>query len=165
MARVVYHVPLVPQCGTLTCWYAAAQMIIRWNRRHWRGNPRAGADIDTFATTSAVCGSNVYINLITPGAVVSFARTANLRTVYRSLTPEALAQLLNECGPLWYGGRLRGYRSVTRGAHVIVITGINGDAVYINDPAPPNIGAQLTYDHATLFQQLQSDTSIPILHA
>lgn len=165
MARVIYRVPLVPQCGTLTCWYAAAQMITRWNRRHLRGNPRAGADIDTSAVTSTVCGGNIYINLLTPGAVATFARGANLRTTYQSLTPDGLAQLLNTCGPLWYGGRVRGYRGVNRGAHVVVITGINNDAVYINDPFPPNIGGQFTMDHTTLFQQLQSDGSIPILHA
>lgn len=164
MTRVVYNVPLIPQCGTLTCWYAAAQMVVRWNRLHWRGRPSAGADIDTPAVTGTVCGSNTFINLLTPNAVATFAQAANLRATYQSVTPAGLAGLLNQYGPLWYGGRVRGYRGITTGAHVVVITGCDGDAVYINDPAPQNVGAQFTYDAQTLFQQLRQEAGIPFLH-
>jgi hypothetical protein len=164
MARVVYNVPLIPQCGTLTCWYAAAQMVVRWNRRHPRGNRRAGADIDSAAVTAAVCGGNIYINLLTPSAVATFARSANLQATYQSVTSTGLAQLLTTYGPLWYGGKVRGYRGVTRGAHVVVITGSDGDAVYINDPAPSGVGGQFTYRAQDLFQDIQQEAGIPFLH-
>ena len=164
MARVVYNVPLVPQCGTLTCWYAAAQMIVRWNRQHWQGRQGAGADIDSSAVTNHVCQANTYINLATPGAVATFARHANLRTTYLSVSADGLARLLTVYGPLWYGGRVRGYRGVNTGSHVIVITGINEDGVYINDPYPPGVGARFSIGISDLFQQLQAIGSVPFLH-
>lgn len=166
MARVIHHVRLIPQCGTLTCWYACVQMIVAYHRRRTRGYSPVGADIGTSGVTAAVCGGNRFINLSVPGAVSTIAREAHLSQILMFAPRERyVAGLLEAHGPLWYSGHVRGYRNVQGGAHAVVIRGIDGDELLINDPAPVGSGWQGRMDFDTFFRQLPWIRGAPIVHA
>ncbi len=161
MATVTYRVPLIPQGGNRTCWYAAAQMIVRWHRDRLQQSTLAGWSIDTAPRTRAVTNANAGLN---PAAVVRFGRDHNLRMTCMSVTAEGLARLLESYGPLWYAGTVEGYRGASGGAHAVVITGIRNTEILINDPWPVGTGTRLTRSHDVFFQRLRAIGTAPFLH-
>jgi hypothetical protein len=84
-----------------------------------------------------------------------FARYAGLEIVRKQATGAEAFSLLQTFGPLWYGGSNNGYRNATLGGHAVVITGISGADVLINDPAPNNVGTQLKMRARDFFAQLR----------
>ena len=161
MGWCVYNVSLIPQSGNRTCWYACAQMVVRWYRESRQQSTLEGWDVDTAARTTAERTLNRGLG---PSAVYQFARAVNLRTTAMSVTADGMADLLGFRGPLWYGGDVRGYRGVNTGAHAVVIRGISGNTLYINDPWAPGVGLRHTMDHNTFFQQLRAIGTVPFLH-
>lgn len=110
------NVPYIRQTGPNDCWHAAAQMIFAYR----------GASIDPLnsvyqadAGLSPDCAS-----------IAALAKATGMSTLPispSSYTGPQLQTMLGTYGPLWMP--LQGM-----GAHVMVITGVEGNKVYLNDP-------------------------------
>jgi hypothetical protein len=115
---LLLDVPLVGQVQAMDCWYAAACMVAYYQEAGPRlGLPRAwvadrGVASTAFARLAAVEG-------LIPVPLPSGAHAATNYDIF--------GWLVNH-GPLWAAGDWYGF------GHVIVITGIEGDTVHINDP-------------------------------
>jgi len=110
-------------------------MIVRYHREG-TGNPSLGSDIDLPATTAEVCRRNLGINLDVPGAVEQVAALANFRVHRIRSSLSGIEQLLIAHGPLFYAGISNGYQGIS-GGHAVVIRGVDGNDVLINDPRLP----------------------------
>ena len=128
----VYHeVPLVAQRSGMSCWAAAAAMIVAW---------RDCLDVDPEAIARGSGRWAEYREGLLPDDVESLARAFRLVIeAPRSYDPRALREMLERWGPLWMG-------EASPGLHVIVVTGIEGDdtvdgtRVRVCDPWPDNRG-------------------------
>lgn len=164
---VFYNVPLIPQEASRTCWYACAQMIVRFHRDRVQATTLAGGEVDQPDVTAQMTAINA---ALVPQLAVNVARAMRLRMEFVSPNPEGLEQLLVRYGPLWYGGDVRGYRDVHSGAHAVVLTGIrrdvSGNEVLINDPWPPGAtgGARLALEYGDFFSTLRAVADAPMLH-
>lgn len=163
MSQIFYNVPLIPQATTLTCWWAAARMIVEYHRNTRQQTTIAGGAVGQPNETAIIESANTALQ---PSRVEDFARLANLRTTSLSPTPQGLVSLLTQNGPLWYGGVVNGYRGYTGGGHAVVITGclVNdaGAQVAINDPWQVNQGARLYEVFDDFFRNLSA--AAPFLH-
>jgi hypothetical protein len=136
-------------------------MVVRYHREVRQQCTVAGGAIDSPATTSAVCALN---RGLSPSTVYQFARATSMSTTAMSLTSDGLASLLGLRGPLWYGGMNNGYCGATTGGHAVVIAGVSGNELYINDPWPPGVGRYVFMEHNTFFQELRAVGNVPFLH-
>ena len=127
MAR--FEVPgmtLITQSMTMSCWYASAQMLVKW-RQDTAGQTLAWLvppELDK--ECAALRDKN--IGIANP-EIVAMAKRIGLRAVPpMSPTTEALASWLRMYGPLWTNGK----------THIVVIAGIDTVAgtVKVYDPAP-----------------------------
>ncbi len=157
---VSYEVPLVPQCNTMTCWWACEQMIRRWAGARASQHTAAGVQ----ALGQAVCSQNLSIPLGVPGAVNRIAQATGFRASRSSLTPQTWEELLTAYGPLMYFGRTAGYRGASGRYHVVVVRGIGDlDTLLINDPWEPGVGLQHAMNVVTFGMTFPRDDA-PILH-
>ncbi len=163
MGRVMYAVPLIPQCGDQTCWYSCLQMMVRYHRRGASSSSSIGADVDLPLTTAEVCRRNININLGVAGAIETVAGIANCRIHRVSSRLDNIEQLLNAHGPLFYAGIAAGYRGISGTAHAVVIYGIDGDQLFLNDPWPPGVGLQHSMSGSDLFAALYRTPDMPML--
>jgi ABC-type bacteriocin/lantibiotic exporter with double-glycine peptidase domain len=111
-------VPLVYQRETMECWYASACMVAYYRRP----GPRLGLPEKWQANRG-----------ITPADFVELAKAEGLRAVRfpsGRMTEADLTTLLKDCGPLWCAGRWDGV------PHIVVLTGVEDDKVFVNDPSP-----------------------------
>ena len=165
MSEVFYRVPLIPQDGNQTCWYACALMLVGFRRGRMGATAPAGREGERPSTAAAVRrdGSGLL-----PQGACALARQNNLRMEFVGPTPEGLERLLLRFGPLWYGGRIEGHRGMTEQAHVVVITGMRreetGDEITVNDPWPPRKGACLSFEYDDFFSTLTPVAGTPLLH-
>jgi hypothetical protein len=170
--RVEYNVALIPQCRGDTCWYAAAQMIVRWARSGNRPvdtelftpNPKGGGFIDTAEANELACDPAKTWELGTEDAetIKKFAEEANLRwTVVKNFTRARIALLLSAHGPLWYSGKFEGAPADAQG-HAVVITAIRHNTLAINDPLDK--GSRLYPPFDAFFEALQGQPGVPLLH-
>ena len=171
MDRILHDVRLIPQRTNQTCWYACADMIVEYHREHRQQSTIAGGAIGMPHVDRAVDTANNYI----PWRLVeSFARQQGFQMLHLSPTPRGLLELLQQHGPLWYGGDWSQPNGNTQSGqfasgHVIVITGchVHGDAaatVYLNDPWPVGTGAQRTIGFERLFNALLARGEVPFLY-
>jgi N-acetylmuramoyl-L-alanine amidase len=140
------EVPLVPQVTGMSCWAAAAAMLIGW---------RDAIPVDPEEVARAAGRWQEYRDGLEPRDVGSFAQTWGLQVrPTAGLTAAAIHQLLVDHGPLWIG-------EASPGLHVIVIAGMIGDGtdagteLRIVDPWPVGRGeryrltvGQLAASHA-----------------
>ena len=120
MARLLLDVPIVAQSRTNTCWHSCSEMIW-W---YWQGvTGRQGP----MTTLGDHWSAN---NPVQPADFGVLARAVGLETLPATpmLTSETLAGALKQAGPLWCAGYWYGP------GHVVVLTGIEGENVHINDP-------------------------------
>jgi len=109
-------VPLVAQGLSMACWYAAACMV----SYYFRAGPRQGLPAKWTANKG-----------ITPTDFIALAKVEGLVAMP---TPPvghdggSLYTALRTYGPIWCAGFWYGP------GHVIVLTGIDGNTVYLNDP-------------------------------
>ena len=125
------EVPLVPQTTGMSCWAAAASMIVGWRDR---------IPVDPVEVASGAGRWEAYRDGLEPNDVATLARTWGLTVEpVHELTSESLRRTLQEYGPLWVG-------EASPALHSIVVTGIRGDGtpdgtyVRINDPWPVGRG-------------------------
>jgi hypothetical protein len=144
-----HEVPLVPQQTGMSCWAAAAAMLVGW-RDCSNGQP------DTIAQGAGHWRAYQYG--LDPQSIVSLTQKWRLFPLdYQVLTPDRLRRALYELGPLWVG-------EATPGLHSVVITGIYGDGspegtfVRINDPWPIGQGERYSKSMAALTRDLRAAT-------
>jgi len=125
-------VQLVPQLTNMSCWAAAAAMIIGWR-------DSVSIDPSDVATGTGVWAA--YTNGLNPTDVPTLANAWGLiMEPPQSYSIDGLRQLLASCGPLWVA-------AAVPGLHAIVVTGMYGDGsvgdtyVRINDPWGRDPGA------------------------
>ncbi len=128
---VWHEVPLVPQVTGMSCWAAAAAMLIGW---------RECVRVDPGEVARAAGRWQQYRDGLEPDDVEAFARTWGLAVERPGpLTVARLRELLTAWGPLWIG-------EASPGLHVVVVTGVVGDGsddrteVRIADPWPVGRG-------------------------
>jgi ABC-type bacteriocin/lantibiotic exporter with double-glycine peptidase domain len=112
------NVPLVPQQASMECWYASACMVAYFRRP----GPRLGLPEKWVANRGI--GLADFVRLAQAEGLKSVLTPAG------DLTPQHLEVLLRNNGPIWCAGRWDGV------PHIVVLTGIDGQTVYINDPNP-----------------------------
>jgi ABC-type bacteriocin/lantibiotic exporter with double-glycine peptidase domain len=118
------NVPLIPQTQTWACWYACAQMLVQWKRRHERSTL---ADQMDPSEVSETIRWHVANNGLTYGQVVTLAELLGLRHVPpMSISLHVLENLLRWHGPLWVHGQ----------SHIVVFTGADRarDRVFVHNP-------------------------------
>ncbi|WP_152054236.1 papain-like cysteine protease family protein [Tautonia marina] len=143
---VVQNVPLIPQDQGMACWYASAQMLIRWRRERMQMTEGALPDPSQVNETVQLYKANNGLPLT---EMVRFAQLMGLRQVPpMSPTIEAVAGWLNDYGPIWTAG-LKVTSTASYG-HVVVITGVSSSQLFIHDPEPVNIGTQEWKPHSWL---------------
>ena len=112
------NVPLVLQEQTNECWYASMCMVAYYRApgprlglpQKWTANK--GIKVDDF---------------------IKLAQTEGMKSVFTPagiLTPAHLETFLKNYGPLLCAGVWDGVR------HIVVVTGVEGNNVLINDPSP-----------------------------
>ena len=126
-----HQVPLVPQLTGMSCWAAAAAMLLGW-RECLHVCPEEIARGGGFWAA--------YREGLDPASIVSLSQYWYLYPIEQaSLSAQSLYQLLFRYGPLWVG-------EASPGLHSVVITGIYGDGsdqgsyLRINDPWPLCLG-------------------------
>ena len=135
------EVELIPQPTDVSCWAAAAAMVVGWKERA----SLSSESIAKIAGRTAATG-------LDPGQVRQFASDLGLVFEYpQSYTVDGFRRLLDSYGPLWVG-------AAVPGLHAIVVTGLyqdgKGTLVRISDPwdrqvgTPGAVGAYLA-THAT----------------
>jgi Papain-like cysteine protease AvrRpt2 len=152
MARtsIAFAVPLRAQRAPDLCWIACTLMMEDWFYTIHKnsGRPKAITVAD-------------HMNLSTignPALVASdippLARYAGLEIVRKHATGAEVFALLEKFGPLWYAGANNGYRGAVLNGHAVVIRGMNGADVLLNDPAPDHHGATVRMRARDFFAQL-----------
>jgi len=120
MAKIL-NVPVVAQPSSDTCWHASSEMI--W--LYWQGQTGRQGPMNTI--------SDNYVNNrgVNPTQFVTLAEKVGLKKVGKFdnfLSAAAIEEMLSKYGPLWCAGGWYGPK------HIIVLTGISGDTIYVNDP-------------------------------
>lgn len=121
--KVRLDVPLVPQARNMSCWYASACMVAYFRE----AGPRLGLPDVWDANTG-----------LSFGAVANLAKVEGLSVFPQPnvgrFSGADLYAALKQAGPLWCAGMWYGF------GHAIVLTGVDGNKVYFNDPAPVDKG-------------------------
>ncbi len=144
---VWHEVPLVQQLTGMSCWAAAAAMLVGW---------RDCVDIDPEEVAAGAGRWEAYRDGLVPEDVDALARAWSLQIEPpRRYSVQALRELLERAGPLWVG-------EASPGLHVIVITGMHGDGtpdgtlVRIADPWPVGEGERYSIPFSELARRLDA---------
>lgn len=140
---VYTNVPLIKQEHSMSCWHASARMI--WGFKFKQSiNPLKSV----FAKNTGV----------SPAQFVTLGKTLGLEAVTSinmSYSWMALAQLLNQHGPLWAAGYWYGV------PHIVVITGVEPNGtIYINDPS----GVKKVHDMKFFNEKIANNVANPIMY-
>lgn len=157
----IYHeVPLVAQRTGMSCWAAAAAMLVGWQRC---------SALESSAVAAGARRTRELSDGLLPGDVESFARAWGLEAhEVPALSLEFVSASLERCGPLWIG-------QADPGLHVVVIVGLVGDGteagtqVRINDPWPLGLGERYSLPFAEFAQNVRlarqlSGPHVQLLH-
>jgi N-acetylmuramoyl-L-alanine amidase len=146
-----HEVPLVPQLTGMSCWAAAAAMIVGW---------RDCVDIEPEEVARGSGRWQAYRDGLEPEDVDALASAWGLSIeIPQSYTVAGLRSLLERCGPLWVG-------EASGGLHVVVVSGLYGDGtvdgsfVRVLDPWPEGRGERYTVTFRELAENLEAVTDI-----
>ena len=138
-----HEVHIIPQMTNMSCWAASIAMILGWKKR-------MSIPDEVIAKNP---GGKSYMTSYQNGLDPNDKRilTANGFEIDapQCYTVEAITQLLKSKGPLWVA-------TWAPGPHIRVVTGILGNTVYINDPAPVGKGSQYTKSFAQFFGSMEN---------
>jgi ABC-type bacteriocin/lantibiotic exporter with double-glycine peptidase domain len=120
MTVVKLKVPLLAQEKSMCCWHTSAMMI--W--LYWQGQSGRQGPMNTL-TPVYTANTGLY-----PQSFITLAQTVGLRQLAASnnWSNADLFRALRDSGPIWCAGHWYGV------GHVIVLTGVDGGTVYLNDP-------------------------------
>jgi hypothetical protein len=108
MALIKLDVPLLAQEKSMCCWHTSANMIwAYWQQHTGRQGP---------------------MNTIVPVYTSNSGLSVEAFVAKNTHTTNDVSNYLRNHGPVWCAGYWYGF------PHVIVLTGIEGGVVYINDP-------------------------------
>jgi N-acetylmuramoyl-L-alanine amidase len=146
-----HEVPLVQQTSGMSCWAAAAAMLVGW---------RDCVDIDSDEVAHGTGHWEAYRDGLMPEGVQALSDAWGLiLEPPRNYTVDSLRELLERNGPLWVG-------EASPGLHVVVITGMTGDGtpdgthVRIADPWPVGRGSRYTITFSELQRNLEAAAGI-----
>jgi hypothetical protein len=122
MATLKYDVPTLAQEKPMCCWHTSAMMI--W--LYWQGQSGRQGPMNTLgpvyeADKGLSASPQELITLGKTTGLMAFPNRANYSNA-------DLYATLKQCGPLWCAGTWYGF------GHVIVLTGVDGGTVFLNDP-------------------------------
>jgi hypothetical protein len=122
MATVRFEVPALAQEKSMCCWHTSAMMI--W--RYWQGVTGRQGPMNTYAP---VYEANTGL-AVSPLEFIALAKKTSLKAlpIKKTYSNADLYAALKQCGPLWCAGHWYGP------GHVIVLTGVDGGTVFLNDP-------------------------------
>lgn len=150
------EVPLVPQLTGMSCWAAAAAMLVGWRER---------IAVDAREVARGAGHWRAFKDGLMPEDVGELARAWQLTiTDAEVFDAERLYELLCEFGPLWLG-------EASPGLHAIVVTGLYGDGsadgsfVRVNDPWPIARGERYVLSFGELLENFRAATSAVGAHA
>jgi peptidoglycan hydrolase-like protein with peptidoglycan-binding domain len=150
------EVPLVPQLTGMSCWAAAAAMLVGWRER---------IAVDAREVARGAGHWRAFKDGLMPEDVGELARAWQLTISDAELfDAERLYELLSEFGPLWLG-------EASPGLHAIVVTGLYGDGsadgsfVRVNDPWPVARGERYVLSFRELARNFRAATSAVGAHA
>jgi hypothetical protein len=155
--NISHTVPVVRQTKTMSCWAAAAAMMLSWKT----GIPRNELDAATQAGPNFVLAFNDNRGL--PGTeIAELARALYLSTEPpASWTAQGYAKLLTDHGPLWVGTAI--FSSTSTYKHVRIVTGISGDGsangsnLSVIDPDGGRVYTIKVYDFAAELEAIARD--------
>ncbi len=155
-------VQLVSQPTGMSCWAAAAAMVVGWRDR---------ITIDPAEVARGAGQWAAYVDGLNPADVPTLARAWRLvMEPPQSYTVAGLRQMLETKGPLWVG-------AAVPTLHAIVVNGLYGDGtvdgtyVRIKDPWPPGQGSEYVMGLRQFIQEYEGaardypEVNIQILHA
>lgn len=120
MATLKLNVPVLAQELEMCCWHTSAMMI-------WMYSQTQTGRMGPMDTLTPVYNDNKGIS---PGAFITLAKKVGLAALPVKTTHDNkdLFKYLRDRGPIWCAGFWYG------AGHIIVLTGIDGGTVYLNDP-------------------------------
>lgn len=147
------EVPLVPQLTGMSCWAAAAAMLVGWRDR---------VPVDSEEVAAGAGHWGAYRDGLLPDDLEALAAAWGLEIEpHLPWTAERLRARLEQVGPLWMG-------EASPGLHSIVVTGMFGDArgmfVRIADPWPVGRGERYVLPFATLMRNFRAATEAVGVH-
>jgi len=122
---------LIPQQMNMSCWYASARMLIKWqmDRCQQSFEDLVSPELDALCRARRLADTGTF-----NPALVQMAIRLGLRQEPpigpSSIISGEIQRMLQIHGPLWVNGD----------KHIVVISGIDGDKVKVHDPWPPNQG-------------------------
>ena len=140
-----YQVPLVPQTSNMSCWAASIAMILGWK------NQASYAD-RLLAQVNGPGGSNYmtsYQNGLNPNDKFILRYYGFEIEPPMCYMPGRIKNMLSHWGPLWVA-------TWAPGPHIRVVTGMSGDTLSINDPAPVNRGARYKRSFSQFFGAMEN---------
>lgn len=138
-----YDVPLIPQTTSMSCWAASIAMILGWKHQASfdpqliAANPGGLSYMPEF--TKGLDPNDRYI-LERNGFAIEAPQCYMLR---------AVQALIDAHGPLWVA-------SAAPAPHIRVVTGYEGERLFINDPAPVNSGSRYERSFASFFGAMET---------
>lgn len=144
---VEHKVPLIGQITNNLCWFACFQMQEGWYNAVLPKRPAA------FSATQLAHLKKLNWG-VQPAAIPGFAKLMGLTVKTATADAAGIEGLLKTYGPLWYPGKNVGYLPVGT-HHVVVIRGIKGNDLLINDPSPVGSGAARTLPVRDVVGKLQ----------
>lgn len=122
--NIVHNVAPLAQTKTMSCWAAAAAMLLSWKNH----SPYTELSAATAAGPTYLYAFNSNSGLPGP-AVAELAAALHLSVeAPQSWTPEGYANLLKLHGPLWIGTAIFDPASTYR--HVRILRGVTGDGTF-----------------------------------
>lgn len=138
-----YDVPLIPQSTSMSCWAASMAMILSWkdNASYDPGMIAANHGGPSYEPS--------FKNGLDPNDRYILERNGFELEAPQCYMPSTIASLLQSNGPLWIA-------TAAPAPHIRVVTGMSGDRVFINDPAPVNNGSIYTSSFNFFFGQMET---------
>lgn len=125
---VVPGMTLIPQQLKMSCWYASAQMLIKWKMDKTLSCMQEIVPAELDAECIKIRDDN---NGIANQQILNMAKRLGLRPIPPVCpSTEALDGWLRKYGPLWVNGK----------THIVVIAGISNENLKVYDPSPVGAG-------------------------
>lgn len=152
---ILHYVPLVPQTSEMSCWAAAAAMVVGWRETRFT---------DDAGVAQAAGVLEAFHKGLRPRDTEELARAHGLSAESALLCrPADLYGLLSLRGPLWVG-------EADPDLHVVVVYGMDGDGtldgsfVQVADPWPVGRGERYTIPFRRLVDNLRGARAVVGVH-